>query len=72
MAFGACQRGALYYDALLSVYTTTNLTADQIHALGLRETARIQGEMRAIMRKMGFKGRLQDLFESMRSDPRFF
>ena len=65
-------QGAQYYDALLSNYTTTDLTADQIHNIGLREIDRIHGEMRAIMQKVGFEGTLQEFFEYVRTDPQFF
>ncbi len=64
--------GRAYYAERLGFYTTTNLTADQIHALGLREVARIQGEMRAIMKQVGFRGNLQEFFEHARTDPKFF
>jgi uncharacterized protein (DUF885 family) len=64
--------GAAYYSALLANYTTTDLTADEIHAIGLREVARIHGEMRAIMAQVGFAGELQEFFEFTRSDPRFY
>ncbi|MEE4315374.1 MAG: DUF885 domain-containing protein [Erythrobacter sp.] len=65
-------QGDAYYAALLKNYTTTDLTADEIHAIGLRETARIHGEMRAIMKKVGFEGTLQEFFEYTRTDPRFY
>lgn len=64
--------GDKYYAALLKSYTTTDLTADEIHALGLKETARIHGEMREIMAKVGFTGTLQEFFEYTRTDPRFY
>ena len=64
--------GDKYYAALLKSYTTTDLTADEIHALGLKETARIHDEMRAIMAKVGFTGTLQEFFAFTRTDPRFF
>ena len=64
--------GAAYYDALLANYTTTDLNADQIHEIGLRETKRIQAEMAAIMQKVGFTGSLQQFFEHARTDPKFF
>jgi uncharacterized protein (DUF885 family) len=51
--------------------TTTDLTADQIHDLGLSEVARIQREMRDIMVEVGFDGDLQQFFEFMRTDPQF-
>ncbi|MXO86885.1 DUF885 family protein [Altererythrobacter aurantiacus] len=64
--------GAAYYQALLSNYTTTDLTADEIHAIGLREVDRIHGEMRDIMEEVGFEGDLQDFFEYTRTDDRFY
>ncbi|QZH76425.1 MAG: DUF885 domain-containing protein [Erythrobacter sp.] len=65
-------QGAQYYDALLAYYTTTDLTADEIHAIGLNEVERIHGEMRAIMAQVGFEGDLQAFFEFTRSDPQFY
>ena len=64
--------GAAYYEALLANYTTTDLTADQIHQVGLDNVARIHDEMRAIMQQVGFEGTLQEFFEYTRTDDRFF
>jgi uncharacterized protein (DUF885 family) len=64
--------GDKYYAALLASYTTTDLTADEIHAIGLREVDRIHGEMRGIMAKVGFTGTLQEFFAYTRDDARFF
>ena len=64
--------GEGYYAALLANYTTTDLTADQIHAIGLREVDRIHDEMRGIMQQVGFEGSLQDFFEFTRTDDRFY
>lgn len=64
--------GEAYYNALLANYTTTNLTADQIHNIGLREVDRIHNEMRGIMKKVGFKGDLQAFFAYTRTDPKFY
>ena len=64
--------GAAYYDALLEYYTTTDLSADEIHQIGLQQVDRIQGEMRDIMEQVGFEGSLQEFFEFTRSDPRFY
>ncbi len=64
--------GAALYNALLANYTTTDLTADQIHDIGLRETKRIQDEMSGIMKKVGFAGTLQQFFEHARTDPKFY
>lgn len=49
--------GAAYYAAALKLATTTDLTAAQIHAIGLREVTRIEGEQDALARKAGFKDR---------------
>jgi len=57
---------------LLANYTTTDLTADEIHNIGLSEVERIHGEMRAIMAKVGFEGSLQEFFQYTRNDDRFF
>ena len=65
-------QGEAYYKALLADYTTTDLTADEIHNIGLREVERIHGEMRAIMGKVGFEGSLQDFFQFTRNDDQFF
>jgi uncharacterized protein (DUF885 family) len=64
--------GGAYYDGLLEYYTTTDLTADQIHELGLREVARIHDDMRGVMKRVGFQGDLAGFFEFMRTDPQFY
>lgn len=64
--------GAGYYRALLASYTTTDMTASQIHDLGLAEVKRIHGEMRAIMKKVGFKGTLGEFFTHVRTDPKLY
>jgi len=63
--------GPAFYEERLSAETTTDMTAEQIHALGLREVERIKGEMDAIRRQVGFDGTLSQFFEYVRSDPRF-
>lgn len=54
--------GEAYYAERLKNYTTTDLTADEIHQIGLDNVARIHGEMRKIMAQVGFEGSLQDFF----------
>ena len=61
-----------YYAVQLAAMTTTDMTADEIHNLGLAEMDRIHDEMRAIMAEVGFEGSLQDFFEFTRLDPQFF
>jgi uncharacterized protein (DUF885 family) len=64
--------GAAFYSDRLEDATTTTLTADEIHEIGLREVERITKEMEDAKERMGFKGSLQDLFAFLRTDPRFF
>ena len=63
--------GEAYYNARLQLSTTTDLTADQIHDIGLAEVARLQGEMQTIMTRVGFEGSLQEMFAWLKTDPRF-
>ena len=63
--------GAEYYQQRLEASTTTKLTADEVHEIGLAEVARIRGEMEAIRREVGFDGDLQAFFDHLESDPRF-
>jgi len=60
-----------YYTARLRHYTTTDMTADEIHEIGLKEVARIQDEMREIMKQVNFDGSLKEFFDFLRSDPQF-
>src|SRR3546814_17460175 len=64
--------GKAYYEALLANYTTTDMTATQINDLGLSEVARIHGEMKTNMAKVGFKGTLQQFFVHLRTSPHSF
>jgi uncharacterized protein (DUF885 family) len=64
--------GKAYYDYLASYYTTTDLTAEQIHQIGLKEVARIRSEMEKVKSEVGFTGSLTDFFAYLRSDPKFF
>lgn len=64
--------GAEFYGYQLRGSTTTNLTAEEIHALGLREVARIHHDMEAIMKQVGFKGDLQAFFKYIKEDPKFY
>ncbi|HVM36914.1 MAG TPA: DUF885 domain-containing protein [Sphingomicrobium sp.] len=64
--------GAEHYRELLRNYTTTDLTPDQVHELGLAQVARIHGEMTAIKDQVGFKGSLQDFFAHMRDSKQFY
>ena len=63
--------GEAYYAWQLRQNTTTDMTADEIHQLGLDEVARLRGEMEAIMEQVGFEGDLQAFFEFLNADPQF-
>jgi uncharacterized protein (DUF885 family) len=69
---GALPKGAAFYNATLYLETTTNLSAEAIHAIGLREVDRIHAEMEILKAKVGFTGGLQDFFVFMRTDQRFY
>jgi uncharacterized protein (DUF885 family) len=60
-----------YYAYRLKRITSTDMTADEIHDLGLKEVARIHAEMREIMKKVEFDGTLNEFFEFIRTDPQF-
>lgn len=64
--------GEDFYAYRLRQMTTTDLTADEIHDIGLREVDRIHAEMRGIMAQVNFEGDLQDFFEFMRTDEQFY
>lgn len=63
--------GPAYYQQQIKQYTTLDLTAEQIHEIGLKEVARIEAEMQAIMDEVGFDGTLKEFNDSLRTDPRF-
>lgn len=63
--------GAAWYASKVRAITTTDLDPAAIHAIGLAEVARIQDEIRAVMREVGFEGDLAAFFRFMSEDPRF-
>jgi len=60
------------YAFLVRETTTTDLTPEQIHAIGLAEVSRIHGEMQGVMNQVEFKGDLHDFFEFLNTDPQFY
>jgi uncharacterized protein (DUF885 family) len=71
---GAWQRpnGDKAYAFYTREFTTTDLTPDQIHEIGLKEVARINAEMAKVKDQAGFKGTMPEFFDFLRRDPRFF
>ncbi len=64
--------GAAYYAFVVRRETTTDLTPQQIHEIGLKEVARIRGRMQAVMDEVGFKGDVRAFSDSLRADPANF
>ncbi|WP_440962498.1 DUF885 domain-containing protein [Massilia sp. GER05] len=64
--------GKAYYQSKIVEYTTTDMTAQQIHEIGLSEMAQIRAEMQETMVKAGFKGDLPAFLAFLRSDPQFY
>ncbi|MBX2873866.1 MAG: DUF885 domain-containing protein [Saprospiraceae bacterium] len=60
--------GEEYYNHQIKTYTTTNMTADEIHQLGLNEVARISAEMEKVKEQVGFKGDLKSFFDFVRTN----
>jgi len=64
--------GREYYARQIRHFTTLDLTAEEIHAIGLEEVARIRGEMEEIVKQVGFEGSFGEFLAFLRSDPRFY
>jgi uncharacterized protein (DUF885 family) len=64
--------GRAYYAYAVRSHTTTGLTADAIHEVGLSEVARIRTEMERLIKEIGFDGSYTDFVEFLRSDDRFY
>ncbi len=64
--------GEAFYRSALREYTTTDMTPEEIHELGLRLVAGIRDEMRQVAEETGFDGDVARLIEHLRTDPRFY
>ncbi|MBW1294484.1 DUF885 domain-containing protein [Aquimarina litoralis] len=65
-------KGTAFYNNALMRTTTTDMSADEIHQLGLDEVARIHKEMKDIMTELKYEGSLQDFFKFMKEDEKFY
>jgi uncharacterized protein (DUF885 family) len=72
IATGDLPNGKAWYAYLARNHTTTDLTPEQIHQIGLSEVKRIRGEMDALIASTGFKGSFEEFTRFLRTDPRFF
>ncbi len=64
--------GEAWYELLARSYTTTRLTPDDIHRIGLDEVMRIRGEMQSIIEELQFEGTFHDFLTFLRTDPQFY
>lgn len=65
-------RGQEFYAMRARQYTTTNLTPEEIHAIGQREVARIRKEMEAVIQQVKYEGTFQEFLTRLRTDKRFY
>jgi uncharacterized protein (DUF885 family) len=72
IALSEVPNGRAWYAYRVRLMTTTDMSPDQIHELGLSEVKRIRAEMEKIKEQTGFKGTLQEFFVFLRTDPQFF
>lgn len=72
VGWAALPGGEAWYAFQVRHETTTDMTPEEIHRLGLSEVSRIRGEMDGVRREVGFEGDLAEFFEHLKSDPQFF
>jgi prolyl oligopeptidase len=72
VGIGALQSGREMYESAARRFTTTSLSPEQIHQIGLDEVARIRGEMEELIQELGFDGDLQDFNDYLRTAPEFY
>jgi uncharacterized protein (DUF885 family) len=65
-------RGREYYASLVKHYTTLDVTPDQVHEIGLKEVARIRGEMDAVLKDVKWEKSFAEFLQFLRTDPRFY
>lgn len=64
--------GGAYYQNRVEFHTTTRLTADEVHEIGVKEVARIRAEMDKIIQQVKFKGSFDEFLVFLRTDPQFY
>jgi uncharacterized protein (DUF885 family) len=72
VGLSALPDGDAWYAYNVRTITTTDMTPDEIHQIGLDEVARIHGEMQQVMDEVGFDGDLKEFFEFVNTEPQFF
>ncbi|HET7230798.1 MAG TPA: DUF885 domain-containing protein [Longimicrobium sp.] len=71
VGLSALPDGRAWYEYQVRSVTTTDLTPEQIHAIGLAEVARIHREMEGVMRQVGWQGDLPSFMRHVQTDPRY-
>lgn len=71
VGIAAMKGGAGFYRRAIERQTTLKLDPDAVHQLGMSEVARIQAEMSAVQRELGYSGTLAAFFDTIRTDPKF-
>ncbi len=71
VGLSALPGGASWYAYTVRQSTTTNMTPEQIHQLGLKEAARLQAEIQSVMRQLNFNGSTQKFFSFMQNNEYF-
>lgn len=64
--------GREYYQNLLNYYTTLDLSAEEIHEMGLKEVARINTEMKEVIKEVGYDGSFEEFINFLRTDKQFY
>lgn len=64
--------GQDYYEFLVRHHTTLEISAQEVHDIGLSEVARIRSEMEGIIQSVGFQGEFEDFLDFLRTDPQFY
>lgn len=72
IGLSALPNGSAWYEHLTRSYTTTHMSPDEIHRVGLEEVKRIRGEMEQIIAELEFDGSFQDFLVFLRTDPQFY
>jgi uncharacterized protein (DUF885 family) len=72
IGLSALKDGKEWYAYSARVFTTTSMTPEEIHRLGLEEVQRIRDEMGNIIDEIGFKGGFEEFIEFLRNDPQFY
>ncbi|HLZ74860.1 DUF885 domain-containing protein [Phenylobacterium sp.] len=72
LAAEALPDGKAYYQAQIKEFTTTDMTPEEIHQLGLSEVAKIHAQMLEVMKETGFKGDFPAFLQFLRTDPQFY